>query len=329
MRTWLIIIGIISVTCGVNAQSKWDKYNVVFRGPSGNFPSAKWAGRFAILSYSNIDLHTKVDGAADGTVRGVVEKEPPRPWHVPADFRKDSYFSERKAEKEFGPSVPNRNAGAPDDGKDEDDKKDRFHWKPALAQSLVFLGLQHGARMFQKKTTQELGGKFFKDWMQSVKNMRGWGDGDNTFTNYFAHPLQGSLTGRIFVNNSDVAGKQEFGTSKKYWNTRLRALAWSAVWSTQFELGPLSEASIGNVGLRYKNVHCTMDHVDLVVTPVVGTAVLVGEDAIDKYVLKKWIERNSDSKVKIRILRTLFTPTMSAANLLRGKMPWKRPERPL
>lgn len=183
--------------------------------------------------------------------------------------------------------------------------------------------------MFQKKTTQELGGKFFKDWMQSVKNMRGWRDSDNAFTNYFAHPLQGSLTGRIFVNNSENALRQEFGASKQYWNSRLKAMMWSAVWSTQFELGPISEASIGNVGLRYKNGYCTMAHVDLVVTPVVGTAVLVGEDAIDKYVLKNWIERNSDSKVKIRILRTLFTPTMSAANLLRGKMPWKRPERPL
>lgn len=207
--------------------------------------------------------------------------------------------------------------------------RERFHWKPALAQSGIFLGIQHSFRMTQDKTTRELKGKFIKDWGRSVRNLRGWGDGDSIFTNYVAHPLQGAATGRIFVNNSDFAKKQEFGKSKAYWESRFKAMGWSAVWSAQFELGPISEASIGNVGLNKVRGHSTMAYVDLVVTPVVGTGVLIGEDAIDKYVLKNWLERKVGDKTTLKLLRSVLTPTTSFTNLLRGKAPWKRDSRTL
>jgi len=216
--------------------------------------------------------------------------------------------------------------------KDENDApvlKEKFHWKPALTQSLVFLGFQHSFRMMQVKTRRELGGPFFRDWQRSVQNLRGWRDGDNVLTNYIGHPMQGSLTGRIFVNNSDRAKKQEFGKSKVYWESRAKALAWSALWSTQFELGPISEANLGNVGIHNRSWGSDMAYVDLVVTPVVGTAFLIGEDAIDKYLLKNWLEKKNSSRTKIKILRSFVTPTTSIANLLRGKVPWKRDERPL
>lgn len=206
---------------------------------------------------------------------------------------------------------------------------ERFHWKAALIESGIFLGIQHGFRMTQPKTTRELGGPFFRDWAKSIKNLRGWNDADNSFTNNIAHPLQGGLTGRIFVNNSDRAKRLEFGKSKKYWTSRAKAMAWSAVWSTQFEFGPLSEASIGNVGLREKNGHSTQAWTDLVMTPVAGTGVLVGEDAIDKYILKNWLERKAGGRmtIKIKILRSVLTPTTGFSNLLRGKAPWKRDNR--
>ncbi len=205
--------------------------------------------------------------------------------------------------------------------------KEKFHWKPALLQSGILLGFQHGFRMKQEKTRQELVGPFFRDWANSVKNLRGWRDGDGTFTNYVAHPLQGGTTGRIFINNSDNAKKQEFGKSKKYWESRLKALAWSAVWSTQFEVGLFSEANIGNVGLRERNGHSTMAWVDLVVTPVIGTGVVVAEDAIDKYILKNWLERKTANKITIKLFRSVFTPTISVSNLLRWRKPWSRDNR--
>src|SRR5215204_909719 len=201
----------------------------------------------------------------------------------------------------------------------------KFHWKPALIQSFIFLGFQHGYRLAtQKGTRGRLAGPFFRDWLQSVKNLRGWRDGNRFYINYLGHPLQGGLTGKIFVNNSDRSKNLEFGNSKKYWVSRFKAMAWSAVWSTQFELGPIGEANIGNVGLAPVGRHSSMAYIDLVMTPVLGTGVLIGEDAIDKFILKNRLEKKGSGKMKIKILRTLLTPTTSIANLLRGKAPWKR-----
>ncbi|MGI8495621.1 MAG: hypothetical protein ACR2L1_09985, partial [Pyrinomonadaceae bacterium] len=134
---------------------------------------------------------------------------------------------------------------------------------------------------------------------------------------------------RIFVNNSDFAKRQEFGSSKDYWKSRFYAMLWSAAWSAQFELGPISEASIGNVGLRQTNGHSTMAYVDLVITPTVGTGVLIGEDAIDKYVLKNWLEKKISSRTTLKFLRSIATPTTSFTNLISGKVPWKRENRRL
>lgn len=207
--------------------------------------------------------------------------------------------------------------------------REKFHWKPALVQSGIFLGFQHGFRVVaQQGTRSQLKGPFFRDWRRTVKNLRGWDDGNGFVINYVAHSLQGAVTGRIFVMNSDRASKQTFGKSKQYWESRLKALAWSTAWSAQFELGPVSEASIGNVGLRPKpSGHSGMAYVDLVVTPVLGTSLLIGEDAIDKHVLKNWLERKGRSRRSIKILRSFLTPTTTIGNLLRLKVPWKRDNR--
>lgn len=212
-----------------------------------------------------------------------------------------------------------------DDSK-EPENIGKFHWKPAIVQSLYFLGIQHGFRMIQKKTHNELDGKFFADWGQSVRNLNGWRDGDSFRTNYIAHPMQGAVTGRIFINNSDNSKTLDFSNTKEYWQSRLKAMAWSAVWSTQFELGPISEASIGNVGLYDKIGQNRMGWVDLVVTPTAGTGVLIGEDMLDKFLLKNWLE-NTGSRTRIKIYRTFFTPFMSFTNLLAGKKPWHRDNR--
>lgn len=206
--------------------------------------------------------------------------------------------------------------------------REKFHWKPAIAQSLNFLSVQHGFRLMQKKTQRELGGPFIRDWGRSIKALRGWEDGDNFVINYVGHPLQGGVTGRIFISNSDRARQQEFGKSKEYWKSRFKAMLWSTIWSTQFEMGPLSEATLGNVGIRKKNGYSEMAYVDLVITPTVGTGVVIGEDAIDKYLLKNWLERKSGKlSTKIKILRSILTPTTAFTNLMNGKAPWKRYDR--
>ena len=194
-----------------------------------------------------------------------------------------------------------------------------FHWLTAIKQSLLFLGVQHGYAMTQPKTRHDLKGPFFKDYARSVKSLHGWEDGGRFFTNYVAHPLQGSFLGFIQVQNDPKGMKLSYNESNAYWRSRLKALAWSAAWSTQFEIGPISQASIGNVGLHGKQTY-----VDLVVTPVGGFGLLVLEDIVDKHIIRM-IERRNSGNFAIRIAsRTFLNPTRSVANLLRFKAPWYR-----
>lgn len=200
--------------------------------------------------------------------------------------------------------------------------KEGFQWRSAIRQSLLFLAVQHGYAFTQPKTREALKGKFFKDYAKSVKSLRGWDDGGRFFTNYVAHPLQGSFTGFIYVQNDPKGRKAEFGNSSEYWKSRLKAFAWTTAWSTQFEIGPISQASIGNVGLKGKQ---TWE--DIIVTPTLGTAMLVTEDALDRYLIKS-IERKFDN-FYIRIFaRMLLNPTRNFSNMLRLKTPWYR-DRPI
>lgn len=196
--------------------------------------------------------------------------------------------------------------------------RDRFQWSAAIEQSLLFLGVQHGYAMTQPKTRRDLQGPFFKDYFASVKSLHGWGDGGRFFTNYVAHPLQGSLFGFVQIQNDPAGARRRFGKSGGYWRSRMKALAWSAAWSTQFEIGPVSQASIGNVGLHGKQTY-----VDLVMTPVAGVGLLVVEDAVDQYVLGRF-ERGTRSRFLVIILRMVLNPTRSVANVLRFKTPWHR-----
>ncbi len=195
-----------------------------------------------------------------------------------------------------------------------------FNYGGAFKQSLLFLSVQHGyAILGQAKTRRALKhGPFFQDYLDSVKSLHGWDDGGRFFTNYIAHPMQGALTGHIYVQNSPQALREQFSMSGKYWSTRMKAFLWTAAWSTQFELGPVSQASIGNVGLKGKQTY-----EDIVVTPIAGTMMLVAEDAIDRYFVKGIERGNNNFYVKV-FARMLLNPTRNFSNLLRFKEPWYR-----
>lgn len=118
-----------------------------------------------------------------------------------------------------------------------------FAWTPALTQSMRFLLIQHGVRLaFQPGTRRLLGGPFFKDWGKSATALEGWGDGDHWLINNVNHPIQGAMSGYIQVQNDPAGRILEFG-DEGYWRSRLRAFAWNAAYSTQFEMGPVSEAA--------------------------------------------------------------------------------------
>ncbi len=76
--------------------------------------------------------------------------------------------------------------------------------------------------------------------------------------------MRGAVAGYIQIQNSSQGQAVEFGRSRQYWESRLKAFAWAGAYSTQFELGPLSEAAIGNVGM----IKGTAGFTDLIMTLV-------------------------------------------------------------
>lgn len=194
---------------------------------------------------------------------------------------------------------------------------EKFHWRSAIQQSLLMQGVQHGyALVAQEKTRRALKGPFFRDYWRSLKGLSGWDDGNRFFTNYIAHPMQGAMTGFIYVQNHDRVKKQMFAESPQYWRDRLKVFVWSTAWSTNWELGPISQSSIGNLGM-----HGGMAYVDLVITPTVGTTWMMTEEALDRYVI-----RHIESKSKfVKIMSRMFlNPMRTTSNLLRFKHPWYR-----
>lgn len=210
----------------------------------------------------------------------------------------------------------------------EGQKRNSFDWESAFKQSMIFLGVQHAFRLATEEGTRaDLKGPFFKDYLKALKSLRGWNDGDPFLVNYIGHPMMGSVTGFIQVQNDPKGVAEEVSLKKSYWRSRLKAFGWSFAYSTQFELGLFGEAGIGNIGIRpYGKAKNPMAYVDIVVTPVVGTGWLVGEDMIDRYLIQR-IENKVSNRMMQRLIRGFLNPTRSFANLMRGKKPWYRDNR--
>jgi len=191
--------------------------------------------------------------------------------------------------------------------------------KGAIEDSIRFLMIEHVIRIgTQEKTREGLKGPFFPDYQHSVAFPGQWGDTDRWFTNYVGHPGQGAATGFIWLNN---AGESEIqpGLTRAYLTSRLRATAWAAGYSVQFEIGPLSEASIGNVGMN----PATAGWVDHVMTPLGGLGIMVAEDLLDRFVIKK-MEARTNSKLVRVLLRVALNPTRATANVTGMRPAWYR-----
>jgi hypothetical protein len=203
----------------------------------------------------------------------------------------------------------------------------KVDWNRVMRDSSMFLAVQHGFRLGQQPfTRRELKGKFWPDYVESVQGLRRWRDGDSGFINYFGHPMQGGVTNFIVTQNDPRGRKLEFDPKNpEYWRSRLRATGFTAVYSTQFELGPVSEASIGNVGGR--NFPNSLGYVDLVITPASGMVFQVAEDIVDKYFIK-WVESKTTIRPIVILTRGFFNPTRTFANAMRFRWPWHRETRP-
>ena len=194
----------------------------------------------------------------------------------------------------------------------------------AFADSLRLLLLEHGTRIaFQEKTRRELRGPFWKDYRQSVRWPGQWEDTDAWWVNYIGHPIHGAAAGYIWIDH-EPGDPADLTFTGKYWSSRARATAFAAAYSLQFEIGPLSEASIGNVGMRPQ----TTGWVDHVVTPVGAFGFIVAEDALDRYFVK-WTEARIRNRLARAALRIVLNPGRTLANTASGRAPWNRPSRPL
>ncbi|MGA8035144.1 MAG: hypothetical protein WB985_04165 [Candidatus Acidiferrales bacterium] len=220
-----------------------------------------------------------------------------------------------------------------------------FHWWPALQQSFFFLLIEHGFRIADDPFLRYLlwHKPFWHDYVASTRHFYfdQWGDGDDFIVNYIGHPMEGGVTGNIQIQNDPRGRSLTFGKSRAYWMSRMRAMAWSAVFSAQFEAGPIfSEAAIGNEGGYFYKPGCdpylscskqenkaitnNTGWVDFVITPVVGTGWIVLEDAIEAELTDRWAPGQPDDALKWKLMRASLSPTHVMANFVAGKMPWYR-----
>ena len=198
-------------------------------------------------------------------------------------------------------------------------------WGGLVKDSLTFLTVMQGFRCATEPGTRAAFGvnPFFKGYIDAVANMHGFADGDQFYVNYIGHPMQGAVSAFIWSNNDRAYKDVYFGKSHDYWKEKLRGGAFAYVYSVQFEVGPVSEASIGDLQTYYP----AQGFVDHVVTPVVGMGWAIGEDVIDRY-LVRYLESRTDKRPIKMLARGVLNPARSFANLMSMKYPWYRTNRP-
>jgi len=202
-------------------------------------------------------------------------------------------------------------------------KRPRVNWTGVLTQSLEFLAVEHAFRLATEKGTREGMSQIPRGYLNAVSNLHGWSDGDPFYVNYVGHPMQGAIAGYIWAQNDTRYLHVEFGRNSDYWKSRLRATAFSWVYSEQFEIGPLSEASIGGIQALYPQ----QGFVDHVVTPIIGLGWMIAEDSLDKYVVK-FLEARTSNRFLRTVARGGLNPSRTFTNVLAGKAPWYRPTDP-
>jgi hypothetical protein len=196
-------------------------------------------------------------------------------------------------------------------------------WKGVLNQSLFFSGIQHGFRLATEPGTRAgMKGAFWRGYVDSVGNMHGWGDGDVFYVNYVGHPIQGAVSGYIYLQNDPEARLLRAGRDPRYWRSRMKAMGYSFAYSSFFELGPISEASIGKIQSRRPQ----QGFVDHVVTPIIGTGWLIAEDFLDEKIVLPFERRFQNNWARMMV-RSWLNPSRSFTNALRFKSPWYRDNR--
>lgn len=195
-------------------------------------------------------------------------------------------------------------------------------WTELARSSLRLLGIMQVFRLATEPGTRVGGFGLGPGYTGSVGNLHGWDDGDPFYVNYVGHPMQGAVSGRLWLLHDRRYRRAEFGRGADYWKGQLRATAFAWVFSEQFEIGPLSEASIGHIQKDFPQ----QGFVDHVVTPTVGLGWMIAEDALDRYLVRGIEARTGNGFARIAA-RTLLNPARAFANVMDWKVPWYRDSR--
>ena len=204
-------------------------------------------------------------------------------------------------------------------------KKDHgINWAGVFEGSLAFLTVEHTFRILTEQGTRDaFHTPFFPGYFDSVESLHGWADGDPFLVNYVGHPMQGAVSGFIWQHNDRAYRTVEFGENSRYWKSKLRSAGFAYLYSVQFEIGPLSEASLGHIQALYPQ----QGFVDHVVTPTIGMGWTIAEDSIDRYVVRA-IEAHTENPYIRLLARGVLNPSRSMANVMTGELPWHRDDRP-
>jgi hypothetical protein len=200
----------------------------------------------------------------------------------------------------------------------------KVQWGGLIKSSLLYLTVMHSFRIATEPGTRQylFNEPFVSGYFAALGNLHGWSDGDGYYENYLGHPIQGAVSAYIWNHYDPRYHYVQFGKSRDYWMSRLRMYTYAWAFSEQFEIGPISEASIGQI----QRVCCAYGFVDHVITPNLGIAETVGFDVVDRYVVRR-IEDRTDS-IGLRILaRIALNPPQSFANFMAFQYPWRRENR--
>ena len=197
-------------------------------------------------------------------------------------------------------------------------------WRRLGASSLTFLSIQNAFRCATEEGTREaFSNPFWPGYVNAVGSLHGWSDGDPFLVNYVGHPMQGAVTGFMWQHNDRAYRDAVFGKNTRYWKARLRGMGFAYLYSVQFEIGLMSEASIGQIQALYP----AYGFVDHVVTPTIGTGWAIAEDVIDKYVIRGIESHVANPWVRLAS-RIALNPSRSMSNVMNYERPQHRDDRP-
>ncbi len=195
----------------------------------------------------------------------------------------------------------------------------KVQWKIALQESLLYTGVMHTFNLWTEAGTRDaLYGPWLNNYLHSVGELRGWSDSDRFMAPYAGHTIEGSVFGYIERQNDPRYRNVQFGDGRDYYMSLLHSMVYSAIWHTQWKIGPISEASIGNVML-----HASPGFITLALTPSLGTIDMLGEDAADRYAIMG-LENRSTNRPLIILARSFLNPGRSFANVMAFHLPWRR-----